>query len=334
MNNVPKVYLADLAARYQSQIDLFICAVSFESRSVSIANSLEPPCVSSVMVCCNKEMWKEAAAFREIITERFPSKVTEVETELNDPLYTANILLSALHKIVAEQKVQTCVIDITTFTHEVLLILLKVIYIALHGTGCQVDFIYTAASDYSLNETEKEKKWLARGVGNVRSILGYSGIADPSKKTHLIILTGFETERSQKLIDIYEPAKVSLGVGRPHTAVSEEHHRVNKLNFDQLPVSRDQVTSFSFSCTNPSQARIDLGHQIDLDAEYNVVIAALNTKLSTIGVGLFAMEHPEVQLCYATANAYNIKYYSLPADFCYIYTKKFEYTRKTRKHTS
>lgn len=330
MNNVPRVPLGELAARYQAPIDLFICAVSFEARCMSVANSLEPPCVSAVLVCCNKGLRDKAAGFRTSIEERFPSKVTEVYTEMDDPLYTADMLLSALKKAVNERIVKTCVIDITTFTHETLLILLQVISIELSKVGCQVDFIYTAASDYSLNEPRKEKKWLARGVGTVRSVLGYSGVPDPSKKTHLVILTGFETERSMKLIDIYEPAKVSLGIGRETTAVSKEHQKVNELNFNQLPVTREQVEPFTFSCTNPIQVRIDLGHQVDSNDDYNVVIAALNTKLSTIGVGLFAMEHPEIQLCYATANSYNIKHYSSPADFCYVYTKKFERAKKQK----
>jgi hypothetical protein len=330
MINVPRVPLSALAERYEAQIDLFICAVSFEERSICVAKALNPAGVDNVLVCNNKGLRDKVTSFRKSVMERFASNAVEVCTELNDPLYTADTLLRAIRSVTSKHHVKICVIDITAFTHESLLILLKVIYIELGGADCQVSFVYTAASDYSLNETKEEDKWLARGVGTVRSILGYSGFPDPSKKTHLVILTGFESERSQKLIDIYEPAKVSLGIGRLQTSVSKDHHRVNELNYSQLPVSREQVNAFSFSCTNPVQVKKDLGHLIDFESsdDYNVIIAAFNTKLSTIGVGLFAMDNPQVQLCYATATSYNIKHYSSPADFCYVYTKNFENVKR------
>jgi hypothetical protein len=44
----------------------------------------------------------------------------------------------------------------------------------------------------------------------------------------------------------------------------------------------------------------------------NIVIAPLHTKLSTIGVGLYALEHTEAQVCYAPVEEYNETAYSAP----------------------
>jgi hypothetical protein len=323
LNKVLRTDLSTLTDRYSDKVDLFICSISFEQRSLSIANSLDPANIGTTLVCCNRGLRPEVKPQLMTALERFAPRVEEVTTEMNDPLSTADSLLRAIEHIVLNQEVSSCLVDITTFTHEALLILLKVLEIKFRGSNCRVDFIYTAAAAYSLDKEVDDEKWLARGIGTVRSVLGYAGFPDPTKKTHLVILTGFETERSMGLIDILEPNKVSLGVVREDTAVSSEHHRVNQLNFNQLSITRDQVSTFTFSCTDPTQTGIDLQHEIELDGDYNVVIAALNTKLSTVGVGLFAMEHPQVQLCYATANAYNTTHYSIPGDFCYIFTKQF-----------
>ena len=41
-----------------------------------------------------------------------------------------------------------------------------------------------------------EAKWLSRGIGEVRSILGYSGTLKPSRSNLLIVIVGYEYERA------------------------------------------------------------------------------------------------------------------------------------------
>ena len=158
----------------------------------------------------------------------------------------------------------------------------------------------------------------------MRSVLGYSGEFDPAKGLHLIILMGIEVEKATKLISVLEPAKLSFGLGRKYTSVNLGHTQLSELNYNKLAIARSAVEIFGFSCTSPTQTRTDLTRHVAKFPEYNTVIAPQNTKLSTIGAGLFAMEHPEVQLCYAPANKYNVNGYSTPDNFCYIYSRKFK----------
>jgi hypothetical protein len=41
--------------------------------------------------------------------------------------------------------------------------------------------------------------------------LGYSGTVSLSAETHLIIVSGFEYERAQEIVDAVQPTRVSLG---------------------------------------------------------------------------------------------------------------------------
>jgi hypothetical protein len=80
------------------------------------------------------------------------------------------------------------------------------------------------------------------------------------------------------------------------------------------------VEEFNFSCIDPVQAKVDLKRQIYQYDGYNVIIAPMNTKISAMGAALLAYERPEIQLCYASANVYNVDGYSIPGDDCYLFS--------------
>ena len=321
INSVEKVQLSDLTSLYPENIDLFICCASFETRGLSVAKAIVPNRVSNSLVCYSESsvgLGPKFKANKSLLLERFSASVTEAPMKLNDPIFTADSFVNSLN-FLAKQEIRTCVVDITTFTHEALLILLQVLRIVFHKSNCKITFIYAAAKEYSVGDPQAEK-WLTKGVGDVRSVLGYAGKINPAKSLHLVILMGFEQERARKLINTFEPAKLSFGTGRKATSVNEDHYRINRFSFKNLAIRKEEIEPFTFSCTSPNQTRKDLQRHLINYSEYNTVIATLNTKLSTLGVGLYCIENPEIQICYASANQYNIKGYSSADDFCYVYT--------------
>jgi len=320
--------LSDIPAHYSEPIDLFICAASFEDRSLSVARQLPPSQVRSVLVCSNTGIQGDNATqqHKNFLLNKFGLNTLTASLPVDNPLLIADNIAAKLDALLLSRPtpLRLCLVDITAFTQEALLILLQLVVRKLGGTGCEIDFIYTAANDYSVNEGVKSKKWLSSSIGAIRSVLGYSGEFDPAKPLHLIILMGIEVDKTVKLINTLEPAKLSFGLGRKYTSVKLGHTELSQLNYDKLPIARSATDSFAFSCTSPSQTFKDLANYIAKFPEYNTIIAPQNTKLSTMGAGLFAMENPDVQLCYAPANKYNIDGYSAPDDFCYIYSRKFK----------
>jgi hypothetical protein len=66
------------------------------------------------------------------------------------------------------------------------------------------------------------------------------------------------------------------------------------------------------------QTLADLEKIIRLDSESNVIIAPLNTKLSTVGAGLYALRHKAIQICFPPVGEYNETTYSTPGPDAYV----------------
>ena len=200
-----------------------------------------------------------------------------------------------------------------------LLILIKIIRQLLRGRdGITMQFAYTGAKDYSVGEKHQDK-WLTKGVGEIRSVLGYSGIVIPSRKIHLIVLLGFESERAMKLIDAYEPSVTSVGLGEAKDSISKHHHKVNLGFYNALKEVYGNSHEFQFSCVDPLSTMRTVQEQVEKFPDHNVVLAPMNNKISTIGVALSAIANESIQICYAHANQYNYEGYSTPGEWCYFF---------------
>ena len=81
-----------------------------------------------------------------------------------------------------------------------------------------------------------------------------------------------------------------------------------KSNFVEI-----STEPFKFSCSDVEKTA-DILRKITQNKEDNFLIAPLNTKLSTVAVGLVALNNPAIQVCYAIPEVYNIKNYSEPSN--------------------
>lgn len=322
--NAMKISLTDLPNHLELPLDVFICSASFEDRCKSAAEKIDPSRVTRVLVCEYQDFESVAteAANAAWLRSRFANKVRRVILSTNKPLLTADNLSNALDDLPKAQCLNM-MIDISTFTHEALLILLKLL--RQSGLSAKIKFVYTGAREYSIG-LQGNEKWLSKGIDDVRSVLGYPGELAPSKKLHLIILAGFESERAEKLIEAYEPAVVSLGLGEREASISEDHHDLNSV-FHQRVVDfctsisarSAGIRNFEFSCIDPIEAKVAIERQIAEYPGYNVIIAPLNTKISTVGAALAALERPSIQLCYSHPLQYNISGYSSPDENCRLF---------------
>ena len=215
------------------------------------------------------------------------------------------------------RKLENIVLDITTFTHEGLLITLK--YLKLYKEHYNnLHLVYVTAKEYSINESDIEKKWLSKGIKRINSVLGYPGNINPAKKNHLIILFGFEEERTFKLIQELDFDTISLGFGSSDDSIHYEHAKINQERHEVLFKIIPNADKFCFSLRDPLTAKQQISEHIAKYPNYNTVIAPMNNKLSTVGAALVSFEHPEIQLCYAKPKEYNIEGYSSPSDECYL----------------
>ena len=317
--NMKKFGIDQLSNNLSYPIDTFICCGSYENRCHIIPDIVDQEKISHALVVENKDLSIYVGENAQYLRKHFGKKSIDVATDSSNPLLTADNIHNAL-KSVKKKSPQRYLIDITTFRHESLLILVNLLR-QMTTTEDRIDLLYVSASDYSIGDAIADK-WLSKGVAEVRSILGYSGDFSPSKKMHLVIIVGYEYQRASALIDILEPNQLSLGLGKPLTATDEKHKAAQEFFYKLLKnmmMLRGNVDEFEFSCNDPLETRDAILLQSKKFSDYNVVVAPMNTKLSTVGAGLATFIDNEIQLCYAQAEQYNNHGYSSPGTNCYMF---------------
>ncbi len=292
--------------------DVLICSVSYEERSTSIPLHLNPDRFGTVLVFRSERLAETGAAAWNRIRRRFPRRAHLVSFDGTNPLSFADAAHGALDK--RARAPQRILFDITAFTHENLLILLGLLRFA--HPEVPVTVAYSAAGEYLTNSSD----WLSRGYSDVRSVLGFPGEMRPKFQEHLIVLVGYETERAERLIRSYEPARLTLGRCDPSGVIEERFHLRNVRFHEELSRMHAEVHRFEFACDDPIAARDHILAEVDQHPGHNVVVAPMNTKLSTVGAALATLARPAIQLCYVPAREYNEIGYSKPGEKCYLYS--------------
>lgn len=323
-----KILITDLDKKLTEPIALYIGMASFESRCMTILKEIcEKEICNTFHIFKNAET-KELAETNLIQMLSFiKGEVDKTIISLDEPTLTANSFIKIIESS-RSLKAGSLFIDITTFTHEQLLILFRILeQIKLKRN---IIFGYTGADEYSTNTT-LENIWLSKGVSQIRSVLGFPGNLLPSKKLHLILLAGFEHERAKAVIERFEPNILSIGIGKRDQSMSDKHHVTNTRFFQEIKKfvelktsTSTNVNTFEFSCIDPLETKNTVLEQVSLYQDFNTVICPMNTKLSTLGVAFAAADNEALQICYSRAITYNESGYSSPSNIITLFNIQFE----------
>ncbi len=317
--SIVKVNLTDIKQQMNATFDLFICSSSFEGRCLSIANNINVDKIKRALILSNIEPLDYVKDNQAKLVSLFGEKGQIIKTSILNPLLTADNFQKSITTAINNGLSRSIFLDITTFTHESLLIILRLLRI--HCEKIKITGGYANASEYSSGDDVKHK-WLSRGIGDVRSILGYPGKIIPSRKTHLVIIVGYEHERAAGIIETIDPNSIALGFGQSSSATTEKDKDANEhfmMLVEQMATSFSNVNRFVIPCDNPRGTHDELVAQVRKVEDKNVIIAPMNNKLSTIGAAWTAFENDNIQLCYAQALSYNYKSYSSPGTQCYLF---------------
>ena len=281
---------------------------------------IDPEAVRKTIIGEHVNIHRDVAVNTAKIVERFSRTANLVALDSSSPVRSADVLADALQGCRSPQP-QRVLVDITTFTHETLLIAVQLLS-RFFSSRDEVRFVYTIAAEYDPG-TPPEDKWLSKGIEHVRSILGFPGTLLPGRDTHLILLHGFETERSKNLIAEFEPVLLSLGKPQEATPIASRHYAANRrVHAEVLDYAKNvaDVREFSFTTDEPEACAEALCAEAIVEENSNVIVAPMNTKISTLGALLAARRLPRIQLCYAQPSTYNVRNYSTASDDCYIFT--------------
>ena len=312
-NNSLPISLSNISTEVDEiRIDTFIFSASYEPRCIQLAKAINAQNLKKIYLCKNEESHPKALENIEKIKEILGSKLEEIILSRNDPIKIIDAIIEPLAKYTENNS--HVLVDISCFTHESLLILQKVI----GHLEVKVTYAYWPAKEYNPQAEKDEDEWLSRGIGEVRSVLGYSGSRDPLKGSHLIVLVGFEVERARKLIDRYEPTHLSLGYAKDEIAQNAKER--NRKRFKELKSLYPDAEEFSFSARDIKITKDAIKRQVKKFNEANPLVAPMNTKISTLALSQAAEEDDRIQICYASALLYNVDDYSEPSDECILFT--------------
>ena len=295
--------------------DVFICSTSFEDRCLSITSHLNSDQFNKIIVCHFKDNFPEANANLHKLQDILGDKCSVLYLEKDSPLSNYDIIYDEL----ASTHFESALLDISTFTREMFLIIIKLFEQGNFKTK-SLTLTYNPSDKYSsFPKDEVSNLWLSKGVKEIRTVLGYSGDLSPIKDNLLIVLVGFEADRSQVIIDSFEAEKLYLGRAPEGESTNENLAQINDINFKMLLRNNPHASSFEFSCKN-----IDISIQAICNIvrenkdDYNIIISPMCNKLSTLATVAVSHKYPEVQICYASTNLYNTVAYSTPSDYIYI----------------
>jgi hypothetical protein len=289
--------------------DYFIVCASYEPISLSAINSLAPEYrARRGIIYVNNEFLNGRGSELtksnlKRITEKLNYHCEEVIT-INGSWLNAKDQFIALRDGLSREKLDKSLetritLDITTFNREALLS--TVVLLRTYFLAAILRTVYVSAGDHG--------EWLSQGFRLVRNIIGFPGVQQPSRSTVLVVLSGFEPDRIYKTIEEHEPTKVLLGIGIPPT---EQKFLERNIEEQNLILARQEVEKFCFPASNILGCREALESCIKPYLNnYNVIVAPMSTKLSTIATFLVAEQYPEIQITYCLPGEYNLSDYSV-----------------------
>ncbi|MDQ0592188.1 hypothetical protein QFZ37_000557 [Chryseobacterium ginsenosidimutans] len=298
------------------QINYFFTSSSFEERCFTISNELANLDFKTKIFYNENEL--ESIIENSIILENlFKSKVERIGLNTDNSVINYLNMLNVI-KDITEEKTANLLIDITTFTHETLLILIKLLNFYKKDLG-KIYICYNGAKEYSVNEKNEDDKWLSKGIKEIRTVIGYPGFSDPTRNNHLLILFGFESDRTKRLINEFEFDNVTLGFADEENSIQANHQYINAKRHEKL-VSEFKTNTFKFSLIDIDSVKDNILQLIRSEKykEMNTVIAPMNNKISTIAAALAAIEDENLQITYAKPSIYNVSGYSTPNDDIYL----------------
>ena len=212
----------------------------------------------------------------------------------DNPYENSEQLNSCLNKLKADDIVH---VDITTMPRDIIWTLL---------------FFLNQRSNHVLiryyNPESYHDTWLSKEPLSPRLLLKHSGIIELGKPQCVVIITGFDEERTRQIVSKFEPQKVVLCIqkGEQFNNTNRNESSRHELICKNIGVSDISFVEIDSYGTDFGEKTID--DVISSLSNFNIIISSFGPKPSAIGVYMAYQKHQEVALCYVPCKEYNKDY--------------------------
>lgn len=190
-------------------------------------------------------------------------------------------------------------IDITTMSRNIVWSLLYF----LKAKVKNVDIVYHKPETYN-------NDWISREPEQPRLLFKHSGIYDLAKRTTLILVTGFDEDRTKYMLYKYEPQKVYLLVqeGEQFDNKQRNDESAHRLVCEDFGLNKENIISKQIDSYSPDFGFEVLESVVQKENQSNIILTSFGPKPSAIAAYRCYMQHPEIALCYLPCKDYNIDY--------------------------
>lgn len=304
--------------------DLFLCALGFEPRCLTLPRLLQEAGYKA-----NRAVYLEYATNRDDNAANLP----ELETHLSAMSATVRPLeadspdfpnhLRALLELVISQaagKPPRVTLDVSVAANR---LLVKTVKILFEYDMC-ARILYSEAAIYHPTKQEYERNpahWqtedvlgLERGVSDVVTSIDHPGYHLDPLPDYLVLFPTFKAERSKAVISAVDPSlltspgkKVHWLLGVPH--LEEDRWRLEAMrtiNALEVDTPQSEVSTFDYKDTMRALESI---HRT-VSEHYKITLSPIGSKMQALGTALFCYMHPDIRIMFATPKEYNAAQYS------------------------
>jgi len=149
---------------------------------------------------------------------------------------------------------------------------------------------------------------LTVGVSQITTVPNFFGSINVEKEKVLIMFLGFEAERSLTVWKHFSPAKTIALITNPPRSGNLNYLKYAEKNNSYL-LSQPSVEVRNVPADNPYAVKKVLeGICDELSGSYNIIAGPFGTKPQVIGLFLFWLEYPKVQVAYSHPTEYTKSY--------------------------
>ena len=280
-----------------NQTETLITVASWEDRFyLGLERFLETARPSQMLMFYYKIYADWSAEYRTRTEELCRQKSIPLESKelrFDDPVSTWRKVTETCSDHV--QTAEQVTIDISTMPRETIWSICHL----LSARDLKVQYIYHKPEKYA-------DEWLSRDPGKPRFVYKLAGLSKFGSLTTLVVLTGFDVERTRQLIHYFEPNQIVLGL---QSGAQNENERKNREAHKEKIGQHHPITYFDVDGFSLDAALESVHNAVDgLVKDSNVILASLGPKIGALALYKYHRQHATTSLVYAPSNEFNREY--------------------------
>lgn len=192
---------------------------------------------------------------------------------------------------------ESCLVDISTMPRDYILLIFGMI----ENSSGAINYVYNDPGYY-------DKGWLLSEYGEPVPVVGFSGIPDLENENCSIIITGFDTNLTEHLINTLESRLVRLGIQSGSKFNNKER---NENAHNQIYGSNPNVIVFKIDAFSFDHGLKQIEEVVLREIETkNITICAVGPKLSLVALFRLQRKFPQVCISHVPSRRINKNYSS------------------------